>query len=187
MTTSGFDQAYKSVELAYSQGRFAEALQEGQDLLETTPLEASDPHSLRLKLLLGHIHFYGLRQPADAGELYRQVQATATEGTTYNDLAAEGLALCEQSRPSPGEAAAMPWATDLASMGSAPLSLAPAPPDSDLEDLSSVDGTPPAVEAVRVEVLAEPTSSDRDVPDQRRFSPEEEAELAKGLLRVVLS
>ena len=30
MTSSGFDQAYKSVELAYSQGRFAEALQEGQ-------------------------------------------------------------------------------------------------------------------------------------------------------------
>jgi hypothetical protein len=186
MTSSGFDQAYKSVELAYSQGRFAEALQEGHDLLETTPLEASDPHSLRLKLLLGHIHFYGLRQPEDAGELYRQVQTTAAKGSTYNDLAAEGLALCEQSRPVPSEAAAMPWATDLASMGSAPLSLAPAPPDSGLEDESNVDGTPQAVEAVRVEVLAEPASSGRDVPGERRFSPEEEAELAQGLLRVVL-
>ena len=179
MTSSGFDQAYKSVELAYSQGRFAEALQEGEDLLAHTRLEASDPHSLRLKLLLGHIHFYGLRQPEDAGELYREVQATAIKGSTYNDLAAEGLALCEQSKPEPsqsepGQSAATPWAADLPSMMSAPLSLAPAPPDNGLE-------------AVRVDVLAEPpAASVRDEAGERRFSPEEEAELAKGLLRVVL-
>lgn len=159
MTTSGFDQAYKSVELAYSQGRFTEALQEGQDLLNATPLEAGDPHSLRLKLLLGHIHFYGLRQPDAAGELYRQVQATATQGSTYNDLAAEGLALCEQSQPRPSQP---------------DLSLAPAPPDSaDLEE-------------VRVEVIVEPSVSPTKDTGRRRFSPEEEAELAKGLLRVVL-
>ena len=159
MTSSGFDQAYKSVELAYSQGRFAEALQEGEDLLAHTRLEASDPHSLRLKLLLGHIHFYGLRQPEDASELYRQVQATATKGSTYNDLAAEGLALCEQSKPE---------------LSQSEQSLAPAPPDNDLE-------------AVRVDVLAEqPAASVRDEAGERRFSPEEEAELAKGLLRVVL-
>jgi hypothetical protein len=53
------------------------------------------------------------------------------------------------------------------------LSLAPAPPDSDME-------------AVRVEVLDEPATSVRDGAAKRRFSPEEEAELAKGLLRVVL-
>ncbi|CAK6688174.1 hypothetical protein I1E95_08055 [Synechococcus sp. CBW1107] len=173
MTSSGFDQTYKRVELAYSQGRFAEALQEGQDLLEGTPLEAGDPHSLRLKLLLGHIHFYGLRQPDEAGELYRQVLTTATRGSTYSDLAAEGLALCEQSKPEANPAAAMPWAADLQSVGSAPLSLAPAPPDSDME-------------AVRVEVLDEPAASVHDGAGRRRFSPEEEAELAKGLLRVVL-
>ncbi|MCP9799212.1 hypothetical protein [Synechococcus sp. RedBA-s] len=179
MTTSGFDQAYKSVELAYSQGRFTEALQEGQDLLNATPLEASDPHSLRLKLLLGHIHFYGLRQPDAAGELYSQVQATATQGSTYNDLAAEGLALCEQSQPrasqpEASQAAAMPWAADLTSMGAAPLSLAPAPRDS------------AELEEVRVEVLVEPSVSPNKDTGRRRFSPEEDAELAKGLLRVVL-
>jgi hypothetical protein len=164
MTTSGFDQAHKSVELAYSQGRFAEALQEGQDLLNATPLEAGDPHSLRLKLLLGHIHFYGLRQPDAAGELYRQVQATATLGSTYSDLATEGLALCQQSQPR----ASQP-----------DLSLAPAPPDR--ADLDSAD-----LEEVRVEVLAEPSVSPNKHAGRRRFSPEEEAELAKGLLRVVL-
>lgn len=164
MTTSGFDQAYKSVELAYSQGRFTEALQEGQDLLNATPLEADDPHSLRLKLLLGHIHFYGLRQPDAAGDLYRQVQGTATQGSTYNDLAAEGLALCEQSQPRPSQP---------------DLSLAPAPPDS--ADLESAD-----LEEVRVEVLVEPSVSPNKDAGRRRFSPEEEAELAKGLLRVVL-
>jgi hypothetical protein len=42
------------------------------------------------------------------------------------------------------------------------------------------------VEPVRVEVLAEAGMASSEDTGQPRFSPEEEAELAKGLLRVVL-
>jgi hypothetical protein len=151
MTTSGFDQDYRSVELTYSQGRFTEALQEGLTLLEGTALVASDPQILRLQLLLGHIHFYGLHQPLAAGALYRQVRDAASDGSTFSDLAGEGLALCQQSA----------------------AGLDPAPPDSGLDE-------------GRVEVLEELHSSGRDGEGLSRFSPEEEAELAKGRLRVVL-
>ncbi|MBC1260323.1 hypothetical protein FQK07_03405 [Synechococcus sp. BSF8S] len=176
MKPSGFDQAYKSVELAYSQGRFEEALRQGQELLQQAQLKAEDPHSLRLKLLLGHIHFYGLRQPREAGDLYRQLLRNASGESTYSDLAAEGLALCEPSGPATGQ-------------GMAPPSLAPAPPDAGLEaELGQDEDTSSqSVEPVRVEVLSEPPGTGATTPsEQPRFSSEEEAELAKGLLRVVL-
>jgi hypothetical protein len=191
MTSNGFDQAYKSVELAYSQSRFEEALQDGEQLLAQSTLDPGDPHILRLKLLLGHIHFYGLRHPAEASGLYREVLASTSGESTYTELAAEGLVLCEQSTKEAELGPAMPWVTDLEPLAPPALRLLEGAQDTDTDD----GGAEPAwatraeaaqVEPVRVEVLAEAGMASAEDTGQPRFSPEEEAELAKGLLRVVL-
>ncbi len=183
---NSFDEAYRDVELAYSQGRFAEALERGELLL--SQVSAGDPHALRLKLLMGHSHLYGLRQPKEAAELYHQVLASSSE-PTYRDLAAEGLLLCQQAlqeSQDPSAAPAMPWIGE-----GEPMPLQPAPAAAPWQEAATGaltgperDGDP--VEPVRVEVLPTSGQAATPAPAPSRFSPAEEAELAKGILRVVL-
>ncbi len=179
--SDAFDQAYREVELAYSQCRFAEALERAEQLLAKGSPKSSDPQTQRLKLLMGHSHFYGLEEPGKAAELYREVLESGSE-PTYRELAAEGLSLCQQAlqqRPpaapvapavveteTAAAAPAMPWMAE-------PAAVLPAP-------------VPLAVEPVRIQVLESQPLMTPPHESPPAFSPEEEAELAKGLLRVVL-
>lgn len=189
---SGYDQEYRSVELAYSQGLFQEAQAKAEALLGQGESEITGPQRQRLQLLLGHIHFHGLRQPELAAPLYRSVLETAEDPTT-RDLAAQGLTFCkqsvdEQTAEAPASVAAMPWLEE------SPATVVPAPapqavsaveePAAPVEVLA-LEAPPvaPRVEEVRVRVLEdEPAPPPPDV----HFSAPEEAELAKGLMRVVL-
>lgn len=164
--SESFDQAYREVELAYSEGRFQEAFRQADALLEQQAPGGGDPRTQRLQLILGHIHLYGLQEPELAIPLYQTVLASGNS-STYRELAQQGLDLCqealaertaaEQSRAAIADAAltpAMPWLQD-------PAALAPSP-EPDLR-----------IEAVSIEELRPVTTA-------------EEAELARGLLRVVL-
>jgi hypothetical protein len=207
---SGYDQAYRSVELAYSQGRFQEAKAQAEALLGEADSELTGDRRQRLQLLLGHIHFHGLGQPELAASLYRDVLETAEDPTT-RDLAAQGVSFCEQALQEPpaetsASVAAMPWLEEppAAAAPSAPAASAdpfqgkvntqaeaePAgEPAARAESLApeslALEAPPlgPPVEEVRVRVLEEQTEP--SAPDIT-FTEAEEAEMARGLLRVVL-
>lgn len=103
---ASFDRSYGVVELAYSQGRYDEALSGAEALMKMVQGTGNRPQVLRLKLLLGHINFYGLQQPVRAGQLYRNVLDNALD-PTYRDLAAQGWSSPRRpcngpARPSPG-------------------------------------------------------------------------------------
>ena len=177
-----FDQAYRAVELSYSENRFDEALRAAEALLEQQAAADDDPRTERLKLILGHIHLHGLRQPEQAAGFYRDVLATGTT-STYIELAEQGLGLCQDTlaqdaaaeralQANQAVAPAMPWL----------LESATGPDAAAAADL--------AIEAVRVEEVdrAVPWGTDTLVGERipLTIDPVEEAELARGLLRVVL-
>jgi hypothetical protein len=176
-----FDQAYRAVELSYSEGRFDEALREAEALLDQVDRGGDDPRTERLKLILGHIHLHGLRQPAQAVGFYQDVLDTGTT-STYIELAEQGLALCQEAfaqeaaserafMAEKAVAPAMPWLLESATGQAA-----------EDQDLS--------IEAVRVEELTFEPPGASNAPISKKspptVGPAEEAELAKGLLRVVL-
>jgi hypothetical protein len=204
---SGYDQAYRSVELAYSQGRFQEAKAQAEALLGEAESDLTGERRQRLQLLLGHIHFHGLRQPELAAALYRDVLETAEDPTT-RDLAAQGVSFCEQAlqeppAEAPASVAAMPWLKEPAAAGvpAAPAASADSfqvkvKPEPEAEPAREPAARPeslaleapalaPPVEEVRVRVLEEETEPEPPAPDIT-FTEAEEAELARGLLRVVL-
>jgi hypothetical protein len=229
---ASFDSKYGVVELAYSQGRYDEALSGAEALMKEVEGTGNRPQVLRLKLLLGHINFYGLQQPVRAGQLYRNVLDNALD-PTYRDLAAQGVELTEKalqraSAPEPGEApdlmanapsggraggkAAMPWLSDDDGDVETELLDVDASTDGSLPFMSSAGGfgqgtsfgssglsldtvlpVPPPIETVNVRIVEDTTPATRWAADAGltslpplEISPEEEAELMKGLLRVVL-
>jgi len=179
--TEAFDQAYRAVELSYSAGQFDDALRDAEALLEQEDRGGDDPRTERLKLILGHLHLHGLRQPRQAVGFYQDVFDTGTT-STYVELAEQGLALCQ-------EAFAQESASERAGM--AEKTVAPAMPWL----LESATGTAAedqdlSIEAVRVEELTLEPPGVSNNPISKKSPPTvglaEEAELAKGLLRVVL-
>jgi hypothetical protein len=229
---ASFDSKYGVVELAYSQGRYDEALSGAEALMQEVEGTGNRPQVLRLKLLLGHINFYGLQQPLRAGQLYRNVLDNALD-PTYRDLAAQGVELTEKalqqaSAPEPGEASdlianapsggrtsgkpAMPWLSDDDGDVETELLDVDASADGSLPFMNSADGfgqgtsfgssglslekalpVPPPIETVNVRLVEDAAPATRWAADAGltslpplEISPEEEAELMKGLLRVVL-
>ena len=178
-----FDQAYRAVELSYSEGRFDEAQREAEALLEQQAPGGGDPRTERLKLILGHIHLHGLGQPGRAVALYQDVLDTGTTAT-YIELAEQGLALCQDAFAQEAAAERAVVAEQAAAPAAMPWLLeSVAGPAGQAADLS--------IEAVRVEELvafATPAGSVVPMPvkNPSTVGPVEEAELAKGLLRVVL-
>jgi hypothetical protein len=87
--------AYIAVERAYGEGRFAAALEQALALEPQLQAGRSDQLDLRLQLLIGHIHYYGLQQPRQAASAYGQVLQQSSD-SAYQALASQGLELCRQ-------------------------------------------------------------------------------------------
>jgi len=171
-----------------------------EELLLELPNDPGHPLRQRLQLLLGHTYLYGYQDAATAAGFYSRVQA-ATKEPVLLDIAALGLEQCasqtvapptpepatpEASTPAEPEAPAvarpaMPWLEQLG--GSDPAAAAPATAPAVLavdvieepELIEVAQADPSQVE--ELEVASEPIN---------RLSPEEMAELSKGLLRVVI-
>jgi hypothetical protein len=74
--SDGLEDAYMAVEQAYGQGDFATALNLATELLALVPAGREDLLDHRLHLMIGHIHGFGLGQPAQAAAAYALVLAT---------------------------------------------------------------------------------------------------------------
>ena len=119
----GLEGAYLAVEEAYGQGEFSTALQLAVELRDRITAGRDDLLDHRLTLLIGHIHGFGLGQPAEAAAAYTQVLATCSN-PAYRDLASQGLARTGSgSGASSSVSAATPWLQDIQATSPAPLTL----------------------------------------------------------------
>jgi hypothetical protein len=199
---------YAALERLYSERRWAEVeasaevlLSEMDGAVDRQGDGAGDGDlRSRLLLLLGHIRLYGFNDPGVAAEHYRQVLAAEPEVLLLG-IAQEGLNQClAVEEPSPSDA--MPWleqvaVPEVAASGTnspAPPSspaLASSPvPDADKEPLQSFPGFVQPVETFESvdnnEIPTEIMESTDQPTQPTQLSPKESAELAKGLLSVVI-
>ena len=167
---------YAALERLYSERRWAEVEASAAVLLAELDGELRS----RVLLLLGHTRLYGYKDAGIAAEHYRQVLAAEPEALLV-DIAQEGLNQCLAAQvPSPADA--MPWLEQIAGpdvaaqepLQSVPGFVQPVEPFESLENSES-----PTEIAEGIDQPAQPIQ-----PTQ--LSPKESAELAKGLLGVVI-
>jgi len=99
---TGIQQHYLAAEQAYGDGDFAQAESIASTLLTQLeePSSTEEEEEARLAwrafvaLLLGHIHFHGLKQPAQALNHY-QLALQSQPPDTLRDLAEQGVERCE--------------------------------------------------------------------------------------------
>ena len=167
---------YAALERLYSERRWAEVEASAAVLLAELDGELRS----RVLLLLGHTRLYGYKDARIAAEHYRQVLAAEPEALLVG-IAQEGLNQCLAAQvPSPADA--MPWLEQIAG-----------PDVAAQEPLQSVPGFEQPVEPFEsLENSESPTeiAEGIDQPTQptqpTQLSPKESAELAKGLLGVVI-
>ena len=170
---------YAALERLYSERRWAEVEERAAVLLAELDGELRS----RVLLLLGHTRLYGYKDARIAAEHYRQVLAAEPEALLV-DIAQEGLNQClATEKPSPADA--MPWLEKIALPDVAaqePLQSVPGVA-SPVEPFESLDKSESPTEiAEGIDQLTQPTKPIQ--PTQ--LSPKESAELAKGLLGVVI-
>ncbi len=170
---------YAALERLYSERRWAEVEERAEILLAELDGELRS----RVLLLLGHTRLYGYKDAGVAAEHYRQVLAAEPEALLV-DIAQEGLNQCLAAQvPSPADA--MPWLEKIALPDVAaqePLQSVPGVA-SPVEPFESLDKSESPTEiAEGIDQLTQPTKPIQ--PTQ--LSPKESAELAKGLLGVVI-
>jgi len=180
---------YAALERLYSERRWAEVEASAEVLLA----EIEGDLRSRVLLLLGHTRLYGYNDAGVAAEHYRQVLAAQPEALLVG-IAQEGLNQClaaQERSPAeePSPADAMPWLEQVA--GPAPAN-SPAP-EAATEPLQSFPGFVQPVETFKSpENRESPTETTEgiDQPTQPiqaiELSPKQSAELAKGLLGVVI-
>lgn len=159
---------YIAVERAYGEGRFTAALDQALALVPQLEPGRDDQLGLRLQLLIGHIHGYGLQQPAEAAAAYRLVLQQSTD-PEYQALAQQGLEQWAAQQP------ATPWLSQLAD--------AAAPPP---DQLQSPCGRNPSNAHPRPTSSAS-ESATNSASDNPPFSAEEWADYARGWLLVDLN
>jgi hypothetical protein len=196
---------YAAIERLYSLGQWQQVLDESEALL--AGLTGNDASSLRQRLLLlqGHTRLHGLGQVDTAAALYQQVLDSQPEAV-LEAVARQELARArsreqamDQAFPFKAEAvgtpptgqgaAAAPWLETLSKTEPEPESqpvLAAQPP--------WVEQQPAPEPLTPVELVEEPEQivvhqadpTRAEIVDLAPWSPAEEAELARGLLEVVL-
>lgn len=206
---------YAAIERMYSLGQWQQVLDASDALLAALPGDDDPSLRQRLLLLQGHTRLHGLGQIDAATALYQQVLDSQAEpvllAVAQQELARarsmtvamEPTALLSQAFPftaeavgtaPPGQpAAAAPW-LETVSQPQRPAQAEPAPqPNAAAPEPATPTPTP--VETLEmIEVIEEPEQiavhqADPDraqIVDLAPWSPAEEAELARGLLEVVL-
>ena len=201
--SSPLDQAYINIERAYGEGKFSEALRQAEALLPLLPSDRADGLAERLQLLMGHIHLYGLGAPERAAGYYQTIH-DASADPAYRQLAQQGLLLCQTtpvSEPAAtaepitaAAAPATPWLEQRQELGASAEPFQPQNPDATTAASPWLEQSGQAPKAAAPAPTAKPSeasepSEPADEPPAESplaFDPAEEAELAKGLLKVVL-
>ena len=195
MTTSPnpLQQRYEAIERVYSERKWDVVIRLSEELILELPGDPADPLLQRLQLLLGHTYLYGYEDSATATGFYSRVRA-ATQEPLLRDIADQGLAQCASQAATPAKTlevksgqtpvepinnSAMPWLEQLGSIVAVPNLVVEVVDESELIEVAQADAaTAQELEvAVSKESLTEPVGAP---------SPEELAELSKGLLRVVI-
>ena len=215
MTTSphSLQQRYEAIERVYSKRQWDDVARLSEELLLELPNEPADPLRQRLQLLLGHTYLYGYQDRATSNGFYSRVRA-ATQEPLLRDIADQGLAQCASQAAPPAKTlevksgqtpvepinnSAMPWLEQLGGIEAAEVQVSvaqvpvPVPnlvvevvDEPELIEVAQADAaTAQELEvAVSKESLAEP--EEHFAKQVGGPSPEELAELSKGLLRVVI-
>jgi hypothetical protein len=189
---------YAALERLYSERRWAEVeehaavllaqIEGGVDGLGDGTGDGAGDGDLRCRvlLLLGHTRLYGFNDAGVAAELYRRVLGAEPEALLLG-IAQEGLNQClATAEPStlkePSPADAMPWLEQIA-----------VPEVAAQEQPQSFPGFAQPVETSESLANNEAPTEISKAPDQpsqptqpTQLSPKESAELAKGLLGVVI-
>jgi len=201
-------QRYEAIEGFYNGRQWDDVASLSEALLVELPDDPSHPLRQRLQLLLGHTYCYGYQDAQTATGFYSRVLA-ASEETMLREIAEQGLKQCinladiavapaevipDQSpaaTASTAATAATPWMEQLGELGRGEVPQ----PELGLTELGLTE-----LGLTEVEVIEEPelielaqanprTAEPVDLailPLAAKPSPEEIAELSKGLLRVVI-
>ena len=207
-TPESLRQRYSEIELAYGERRWPEVESLSHQLLIDLPDEPSHPLRQRVVLLLGHTRLYGM---GDVPAARRHYEALLRNGldSTLREIAEQGLRQCvEVARqqdnassvvaPPAGEAdgqsaqgsnAAMPWmqAVDAANQnsGSQPGFMAvDVVEEPDQIEVAMAD--PDRQEELQLKELGTTEDHDDLLKPLGSRTPEEDQDLSRGLLRVVL-
>ena len=211
MTASpeSLQQRYEAIEGFYNGRQWDDVASLSEALLVELPDDPSHPLRQRLQLLLGHTYCYGYQDAQTATGFYSRVLA-ASEETMLREIAEQGLKQCinladiavapaevtpDQSPAAKAAAsvtaatavtAATPWMEQLGEVG---LGEVPQP-ELGLTELGltevEVIEEPELIELAQTNPrIAEPVDLAIS-PLAAKPSPEEIAELSKGLLRVVI-
>ena len=207
MTASpeSLQQRYEAIEGFYNERQWDDVASLSEALLVELPDDPSHPLRQRLQLLLGHTYCYGYQDAQTATGFYSRVLA-ASEETMLREIAEQGLKQCinladiavapaevtpDQSPAATAGTAATPWMEQLGEVG-----LGEVPhPELGLTELGLTELGLTEVEVIEEPELIElaqanPRTADpvdlAILPLAAKPSPEEIAELSKGLLRVVI-
>jgi hypothetical protein len=190
-------QRYEAIEGFYNERQWDDVASLSEALLVELPDDPSHPLRQRLQLLLGHTYCYGYQDAQTATGFYSRVLA-ASEETMLREIAEQGLKQCINLADiavapaevipdqSPAVTAATPWMEQLGevglgqvphpALGLAELELTEAEVIEEPELIELAQANPRTAEPVDLTIL----------PLAAKPSPEEIAELSKGLLRVVI-
>ena len=194
MTASpeSLQQRYEAIEGFYKGRQWDDVASLSEALLVELPDDPSHPLRQRLQLLLGHTYCYGYQDAQTATGFYSRVLA-ASEETMLREIAEQGLKQCinladiavapAEVTPdqSPAAKAATPWMEQLGEvglteLGRSELGLTEVEVIEEPELIELSQANPRTAEPVDLAIL----------PLAAKPSPEEIAELSKGLLRVVI-
>ena len=212
MTASpeSLQQRYEAIEGFYNGRQWDDVASLSEALLVELPDDPSHPLRQRLQLLLGHTYCYGYQDAQTATGFYSRVLA-ASEETMLREIAEQGLKQCinladiavAPAEVTPDQSPAATAATSATSATAATAVTAGTAATPWMEQLGEVGLTEVGrseVGLTEVEVIEEPelielaqanprTAEPVDLailPLAAKPSPEEIAELSKGLLRVVI-
>ncbi|MCP9911275.1 hypothetical protein KBZ15_15380 [Cyanobium sp. BA20m-p-22] len=206
MTASpeSLQQRYEAIEGFYNERQWDDVASLSEALLVELPDDPSHPLRQRLQLLLGHTYCYGYQDAQTATGFYSRVLA-ASEETMLREIAEQGLKQCinlADIAVAPAEVIPdqSPAATAATSATAATAVTAATPWMEQLGEAGLGEVPQPELGLTEVEVIEEPELIELAQANPRyaepvdlailplaaKPSPEEIAELSKGLLRVVI-
>ena len=209
MTASpeSLQQRYEAIEGFYNERQWDNVASLSEALLVELPDDPSHPLRQRLQLLLGHTYCYGYQDAQTATGFYSRVLA-ASEETMLREIAEQGLKQCinladiavAPAEVIPDQSPAATAATSATAATAVSAGTAATPWMEQLGEVGLTELGRSEVGLTEVEVIEEPelielaqanprTAEPVDLailPLAAKPSPEEIAELSKGLLRVVI-